>query len=619
MKRAMNMRALLVSLASLSFALPAASQLHESINVDGRYVPDIIRIDRINAFPKALKSSLATSPLAYESRGIAASFAPSLVTLPATGWRADRVVSDSRGYIEFGVGSWLNSTLSAGYRFIDKPNTLFGIRLQHNSTSLWKPDMSEYTSDAKQYRYDEAVGLYFSQVVKDYGTLDASLDYHFGKFNYYGFGGYISESSFEPAYVTDVPTQTINDVAMRIDWRARQGRSTGIVWNATARLRHFAYRNLLIPPVLTTQSGRDGAKETNLGFEGGLRMPWDNGSSIGLDAKLDLMFLSNMDLDLDMNIDNYGLLTLTPYYRFSKGLLDIRLGADLDLAFNAGEKGDRYSFLHVAPDVRLGLQTGQVGIYLDVLGGSEPMTLARLHQLDYYGLPTLLTTNPTFSPVDAAFGVNLGPFSGFSLGLKARYKSTKHIPLGGWYTAWLNNDYHMIPGLQPEPLAGYGMDYDRSRSGINLHGYSLSGHIGYEYGKVFSIGLEGTYQPQKDKEGFFNGFDRPEVTASAKIGVRPISQLGIGASCEYRGKRRIYARTYNMVSPLTTVINGVDYMLNHLPLPDITLVNLHASWDFTKDFSVWLQADNILNRHDELLPWQPSQGIVIVGGIKWTF
>ena len=51
MNRAINMRALFLSLTSLSLALPAASQLHESISVDGRYVPDVIRIDRINAFP----------------------------------------------------------------------------------------------------------------------------------------------------------------------------------------------------------------------------------------------------------------------------------------------------------------------------------------------------------------------------------------------------------------------------------------------------------------------------------------------------------------------------------------------------------------------------------------
>ena len=132
-------KATFLALAGICLALPASAQLHESINVDGRYVPDVIRIDRINAFPKALKSTLTSSPLNYESRGVAAAFNPSLVILPATGWRSDRFISSNPGYLELGVGSWLNSTLSAGYRFLANSTTLFGMRLQNNYTSLWKP------------------------------------------------------------------------------------------------------------------------------------------------------------------------------------------------------------------------------------------------------------------------------------------------------------------------------------------------------------------------------------------------------------------------------------------------------------------------------------------------
>ncbi len=603
-------------------ALPAASQLHENISVDGRYVPDVIRIDRINAFPKALKATLAVSPLEYERKGVAASFTPSLVTLPATGWRSDREISTNPGYLEFGVGSWLNSTLSAGYRFIDNSTTLFGIRLQHNSTSLWKPEMSEHTAGEKQYRYDESVGLYASRVIKGYGRLDAAIDYRFGRFNYYGFAGYVSPSSVAPEMVATLPAQTLNDVAFRVDWRSLVSPTTRMTWNATARMRHFAYRNLSLPPDINYETQK-GERETNIGLEGGLRLPWDNGSSIGIDGDLDLMLLSNT------NLDNYGMLTLTPYYRFSKGLLDIRLGADIDLSFRAGEKDHRFSFFHIAPDVRFGLQKGQVGVYLDVLGGSELMTLSRLHQLDYYGLPSLATTRPSFSPLDAAFGVNLGPFSGFSLGLKARYKAVQNIPLGGWYMAWLSYGHQEIPGLIPAPEASSYPQYCYgSNPTINLHGYSLSGHIGYEYGNTFGISAEGSYQPQKGKKGLFNGFDRPKITGTAKMYVRPVKPLKLGVSYDYSGKRAIYTTTATafdisfddrVSTKSTTVIDGDRATLHHLPLPDLTLLNFSASWDFSEDFSIWLQADNLLNRHNEILPMQPTQGLVVVGGIKWLF
>lgn len=617
MTQSLNYKAILSALAGLSLAFPGAAQLHEHINVEGRYVPDVIRIDRINAFPKALKSTISVTPLNYESRGVAASFTPSLVTLPATGWRSDRHISTNPGYLEFGAGSRLNSTLSAGYRFIDNPSTLFGIRLQHNSTSLWKPDLSELTADEKQYRYDESVGLYASQIVKGYGRLDASLDYHFGRFNYYGFAGYVSPSSEAPLTVTDVPSQTLNDVAFRVDWRSLISPLARLTWNASARMRHFAYRDFpWSPSDLHMENKLKGGRETNIGLEGGVHLPWDNGSSIGIDGKLDLMLLSNM------NLDNYGMFSFTPYYRFSKGLLDIRLGADVDLSFNAGEKGRRYPFIHLAPDVRCGLQTGQVGLYLDVLGGSELVTLSRMHQLDYYGMPSLTTTRPTFSPLDATFGINLGPFSGFSLGLKGRYKTVKNIPLGGWYMAWLNYDSRYIPGMLPEGGGNSVPDYTGNYGNyINLHGYSVSGYIGYEYGNAFGLSVEGSFQPQKDKKGFFNGFDRPKLTGTAKAYVRPVKPLKLNVSYDFRGKRAVYTSPHPVMPTFssTTVIDGEATSFIYLPLPDLTLLNFSASWDFSDKFSIWLQAANLLNRHDEILPMQPTQGLVVVGGIKWLF
>ena len=403
-------------------------------------------------------------------------------------------------------------------------------------------------------------------------------------------------------------------MAFRVDWRSLVSPSARLAWNASARLRHFGYRNINIPSYSTIETVK-GGRETNFGLEGGVKMPWDNGSSIGIDANLDMMFLSNMDLD------NYGMLTLTPYYRFSKGLLDIRLGADVDLSFNAGEKGNRYSFIHVAPDVRFGLQTGQIGLYLEVVGGSQLNTLARQHQLDYYGMPSLATTRPSFSPLDAAFGVNLGPFSGFSLGLEARYKSTQNVPLGGWYMTWLNFGYRQIPGLIPTPDSSDYVDYNGMMEPyINLHGYSVSGHIGYEYGNTFGISAEGSYQPQDGKKGFFNGYDRAKLTGTAKMYVRPVKPFKIGVSYDFRGKRDIYTTTYlPLLTSATTVIDGKATTLHSKRLDDITLLNFSASWDFSDAFSIWVQADNVLNRHDDIMPMQLTQGVVIVGGFKWLF
>ncbi len=629
-------KALIAGILAGSF-LPAASQLHENISVEGKYVPDVIRIDRINTFPKALRQTLATNPIDYEQSGVAASFRPSLLTMPATGWQSNRIVSANRGYLDLGAGSFLNSTLSAGYRFVDNSSTLFGVRLQHNSTSLWKPKMSEYTSDVKQERYDESIGLYASHVFKGYGRLDGAIDYHLGYFNYYGFTGNSNYGNTRqipaPGNVAgqqDAPTQTINDLAMRFDWRPLVTPSSTLDYHATLRARHFAYRALPLP-LSAGQISEKGSRETNIGLQGGVRMPWSGGSSIGLDAVLDMVFLSGekrvVTNDPDYpglheslpKVDDYGQLTLTPYYRFTRGLLDVRLGADIDLTFNAGPDGSRYSFFHVAPDVRFAVQSGQVGVFLNLLGGSELNTLARLHELDYYSMPYAVSSRPSYTPVDAEFGVNLGPFSGFSLGVWGKYRSVKNMPLGGWYQAWLDYGSEAMPDMQPELPEDAEMLYSLDSDGLDMHGFSVGTRVKYEHGDLFAISAEGSYQPQDGKKGYFNGYDRAKATAAIKVMVHPMEQLRINAGFNYRGDRAVYTRGLARLGSGGVVVDDDRASLHHLDLPDMGTLSLSASWNFTPAFSVWLQGDNLLNRREILLPMLPSQGLTVTGGLSVLF
>lgn len=613
------------SIAFASFGiLPSAAQLHESISVEGKYVPEIIKVDRINTFPKPLKFSMAASPLEYEKSGVAAAFIPSMLAMPATGWNDTKEFSSNRGYLELGAGSWLNSTLSAGYRFVDNASTLAGIRLQHNSTSLWKPHMSDATDDVTRYRYDESVGLYISHVFKGYGRLDASLDYHVGMFNYYGY------CPINPIADTkiDAPTQTLNDFAMRIDWRSPMSNASTLSYGASARVRHFAFRSLPLPYAWDKEHSK-GNRETDIEIAAGVRMPWDGGSSIGLDADLNVLtYGGEQDLfnyskgpgETEISLhrpDNYGMLVLTPYYRFNRGMLDIRLGADIDLTFNAGPDGNRYSFFHIAPDVNFALQSGQFGMYLNLVGGSQLNTLANLYQNDYYMSPAITSTRPTYTPLDATLGINIGPFSGFSIGVEGRFMASKNVHLGGWYQAWINNGDKAFSGMydQSGDLSKRAMMYSLDSEGINLHGFGISGVIEYTPSSVFSFKAKATVQQQDWKKGIFNGYDRPKVTADISAAVRPVSQLKVSAGFNYRAKRAIYTRSF---VPLSAGIipDSDSENLCRLSLPDISLLNLAASWNFTDSFSVWLQADNILNRHDDMLPMLPAQGISVGGGLK---
>lgn len=83
--------------------------------------------------------------------------------------------------------------------------------------------------------------------------------------------------------------------------------------------------------------------------------------------------------------------------------------------------------------------------------------------------------------------------------------------------------------------------------------------------------------------------------------------------------RRIYAGEGGKEWNSGVITSDTEKTFSSLRLPDLTLLNLSASWSFSESFSAWVQADNLLNRHDEVLPMQPSQGVVVLAGVKFIF
>lgn len=604
--------------------LPASAQYNQSISVEGKYVPEVFRLDRINTFPKAVKFSLESRPLSYDSKSVPAAFAPRLLPLPATGWRADRFFSDKRGYLELGAGSWLNTTLSAGYRFMQTPQTTVGVRLQHNSTSLWKPKLSPLTADNRMERYDETLGVYGKHDFAGKGTLSGAVDWHIGNFNYYGYNP--TWYAALPDEKMAAPTQTLNDVSARFTWES-PSRHDDISWMAGAGVRYFGYRSAYgaYIPYIGNPSVLDdpmlgryhGGRETDISLNAGIIFPSSSGSAFGVDLDADIMLYAGETPDggFPVNVpDDYGVVKLTPYYSFTRNRLKVRVGAEIDFAFNAGDQDDRYNFLHVAPDVKVDWTSGPVSLYVHLLGGSRLNTLAGNWQHDYYQQPWLNSSRPVYSPLDGSLGATFGPFAGFSAGLDFAFRVTRGEYLGGWYMARMNYADEVFPGL-PEEIDGNPVSYSYAPvSGVNMHGFSLGAHLGYDMGRVLSLKARGTYQPQNGSKGYFNGYDRPRLTALVSAETNPWRELRLKLEYEYRGVRTAYTqgRYADNVMADSRVLAGYR-------LPDLCYLNFGASYGITDNFTLWLQADNLLNRHDAILPGLPQQGVRVAGGFGVTF
>ncbi len=624
----MKQHRIILPLALLALPLVAEAQFNQSISVEGKYVPEVFRLDRINAFPQPVRFNLESSPLAYDGRSVPASFAPRLLALPATGWRATRDFSDARGYLELGAGSWLNTTLSAGYRFINSPETTVGIRLQHNSTSLWKPEVSDINPDIRQYRYDESLGIFGSHLFDGYGRLEAGVDWHIGNFNYYGTNIPFLDGGANPGGDMKAPSQTLNDVAARVGWHS-QSAHDDISWRAEAGVRYFGYRRMYIDEINLdneTFESVPSTRETDINVNGGFNFPTSTKSAVGIDVNVDVVtyggykpenipshnsFLRNQP----EKPGSYGLFTLTPYYRFTRDKLIVNIGADIDISTGAGPENDRYKTFHIAPDVRVDYQAGPAALYLHLLGGTRKHTLAETYQLDYYQMPFVTNTAPTHSPLDGELGVAFGPFSGFSAGVNFAYRITKGEYLGGWSQTSLNGNSPYADDLPISIDETTYLNYDfLSPYRIDLSGFSIGANAALDLGKILKLKAKGNYQSQKGDKGYFNGYDRPRWTARVEAETNPWSTLKFSLAYDYRGVRNIYT-----MATTESVTTPGEQILVSRRLPDITYLNFGASYSFTPKISVWLQADNLLNRHDEWLPGLPTQGVRVMGGVGFIF
>ena len=565
-------RHIVVTVTIVAGAAGAGGQrITESVTVEGKYTPDIIQADRLSLLPSTIALSAPESPMAYDRKGVAASFAPDALSMPATGWRARKAYDTTKGYLDLRLGSWLNSSLSAGFAAINEEDTRLNVYLQHNSTSLWqawKGD-AETTLQAadKRFRYDETIGAALNRRLPGIGSLTAAFQYHLGYFNYYG-----TLQGGEAGKPVDAPTQTINDVYARVGWA---GENNGrLSYTAQADVRHFAYR-AMYTPLLTAVYPREyactkGERETSVNVGGDVRYilsdGTDNVSGIGIGLKYSGVINA---IGNDVNR-----VEATPGYTLAGRHYSLRIGANLAVTGN----GERTRF-RVAPDVRFSTRQGITSFTASVGGGTHLRTLAWMHMMDYYANPGIGCYEAAYTPLEIRLALQVNPGGRWTFGVEGLWNSTHDETFGGLYQALLNCNTNLY-GTYPE-------------SG-RIQGFSVGVNAGYEFNRYLAIKGKASWQPQDGKKGILNGFDRPELTADLSAESSPTDKLSLRLDYRLRAKRQFH-------------------------IGRLSSLDLSADYRITDRVSVGLELDNILNRHQELLPGLPMEGFNAMGGVQVVF
>lgn len=548
-----------------------AQNLMESVTVEGHYTPDVIPADRLALFPATVALSAPESPMAYDRKGVPAAFRPDALSMPATGWRATKAYDTSKGYLDLWLGSWLNSSLSAGYAAINDEDTRLNIWLQHNSTSLWQawkedPAAGRYAAD-KRFRYDETIGADMRRHVQDAGTLTATLQYHLGYFNYYATVIQSPDDNRGKA-----PTQTVNDVYANLGWTGeKRGKLT---YSADADVRYFGYRAMYVPALTGSAPWRyiqtRGERETAVNVGGEVKYSLSDGSAKSSNIGTGLRYSGVLNsIGNDVNR-----VELTPGYTLTGRSYSLRLGANLAVTGN----GIRTRF-RVAPDVRFSARKGLAAFSASVGGGTHLRTLAWRHTMDYYADPSAGCHQAAYSPLDIRLALQFNPGGKWTFGAEGSWVTTLDESFGGLYQALLDND-----------LTAYGTYPESGR----IHGFSLAVNAGYDFSRYLALKGKASWQPQKGSRGVMNGFDRPVFTADLSAESSPVDKLSLKLNYRLRAKRQL--------------------------LPgNISRLDISADYRLTEKISVGAELNNLLNRHEAFLPDLPTEGFNSLAGVQVVF
>lgn len=595
-----------VLLAGLGVS-PALAQLNSSVNVEGEYQPLVIETQRLNTFPKGYRFELPPANLEFEYNGVVSDFRPSLLTMGVTGRLTDWPQKQRHGFVDFRMGSYLNTHLDAGYNIIADNRQTLSAGLHYVMSTLYRPSgvPDNFTPMPLKRLYDGGLDLTYTRLFGEEGILRANLGYDAAYFNYYG-------TTLPKDYILfagkeiNIPTQTLNEVSADVDFTSSPSFIKG--WHAGAAVNYLAYRRFYAPA--QTGSSVAGDRETELKINGGYAFNFAGQSAINLDANLDFIFYNKRkeDATIQSNYDprNYSIVSLKPSYRYSNNAFSMQAGVNLDFSYDAmGAQPDKkFAAFHLAPDVEIAYKSDAgIGIKLSATGGVTPSTLQLRKQFDRYQLPIVVTTLPVYSPLDANLSFNTGPFYGFDASVSLRYAIANNVPLGGWYQAFLGT----YPRLsQYVDASTYLSPYMKS---VDLKGLSVNLNLHYAFGTMVDIRFDATYTPQNGEKGIFNGFDRPRWILDASAEVRPIKKLKLQVGYGYRGVRNCYSWIHSDTSKELTAFR----------LPDLTDLNAKITYSILDNLEIYCKGENLLNNRKDFLPGLQTEGVVVAGGIYFEF
>lgn len=291
---------------------------------------------------------------------------------------------------------------------------------------------------------------------------------------------------------------------------------------------------------------------------------------VGVDLSMDNTFYKN-------NLfEDYTSVELNPYYLYQSEDWKIRLGAHVDFAFGFGKK------FRVAPDVTAQyIFSDSYILYAQATGGRQANDFRRLEMVSPYGQSST-QLDATYEQLNAALGFKTSPVTGLWFNIYGGYQDLK------------NN-------LASAAIANYSGSYLQLLQG-NMHNIYAGAEASYSYKDIISFTASGVYRDWKTAKTENNSGDQllyymPSFEANFKVDIRPISSVLINLGYQHITREKI---GNERVDPVGNLYLG-------------------GSYEVFEGISIYVRANNLLNKDYQYYWGYPTEGINFMGGVSFRF
>lgn len=573
--------------------LPAtvlAQDLHKDIEASREIVPVEREVNRLSVSPAINLPALPAVRLNQSERAVSAKITPEITFLQPAAYADTLYTSPYRGYVMGGISPYpFDGMLAAGYRITDTDRVRLSGWMQYDTDNYKRSDRNLFwrnqtVSAGMDLRWAAGRESYFK----------AAVDYTFDHYNNYHAWLDDKGQLIIPHY-----WQSFNMFNFDTRWYSNV---QSLQYNGGFRYNHSAMaRPSRVLPSLDPEVYKP-LRENTFDFSGTATLPFDDNSNVGLDADIAIIGMSRYTTiapDLTGAADyvalnnastTRGLVTLLPNYSYKSLMFTANVGARLQFNIKSGK------VFHVSPEVLLGWNPSpMLAVSAHLTGGVETNSLERMYGVTPYLNPSVAYDFSNV-PLASELKVTLGPWH------------SAYVELFGGYS-------RANKWLMPTDLHGVYSEVNAMFRPVDMRGFHFGVETGYTYRRLGSVTLRYTAAPSNGYDkGYYLWRDRARHVLDVTLRAHPIQHLDVEVSYQLRVCRRLMDRyTVNAGSPEVSTITTSRNLGN------ISNLNLGATYHLFEPLSVFVRAQNILNRAATDISLRPNQGFNVMLGGSYQF